>query len=51
MYQHVNKVTFLQFPGIEVRFTEVSDPTGIKLFFILNPAMGITSGGQRSWET
>lgn len=45
------KVTFLQFPGVYVGLTEVSDPASIKLFVRLHFAMRVTSGGQRSWKT
>lgn len=45
------KVTFPQFPGIYVRFAEISDPAGIKLLVRLHLAMGVTSGGQWSWKT
>lgn len=54
LYQNVisincqKKVTFLQFPGINVRLAEVSDPAGIKLLVCLHLAMGVTPGGQRS---
>lgn len=46
-----NQVTFPEFPGVNVRLTEVSDPTGIKLLVCLHLAMGVTSGGQWSWKT